>query len=706
MRIIRRPLDLPRQSPSVAEAPPRAPLPRGPAATVDRQLAAILGFLRRQFWLIALVTLASATLAVLYLRATPPLYSASARLLIEPGNPTASSDLLRAIRPLMPEGLDAGVVESQIEVIRSDDALATVARRLDIPSWIDQGRDAPGWARRVLSSVKSTLLPPSPVAEDPAAARARLAQRFLAKYLDVRRVADSYVVNVSYTSPNPAVSAVIANAFAELYIESMSGARAHATDEAIAWLDGQLAQAEIRVTEADDALRAFRAENNIIASGHLNEQELTGISAALVTARAERAEAEARLRQFQAFTPEQRAQAAVPEALSNPIILNLRNQYLTAAARLAEVQRLYGRDTLDAQRLQSEMTESKRLVADEIGRMELSYEAELAAAGAREDRIQQDFDTLRDTLLSADKAIATLQRLEWQATAAAQVVETLEAKRRDALELRAQPFSDARIISPAVAPGEPSAPKEMIVLMLAIIAGGMIGGALALIRELRDDGFRTPEQVEQALGLPVIGMLPRMGRRGVSQAEMRSALAATRIWCDPSLGGGPVTLGVMAALPGEGCSTIAAHLAARLSEKGGKVTLVEVGEEADREIPLAAGGGAPRSPERLIGAEAAKRGEVSVLDLPPLATSTTGIARGARANALVLVIRWRGARRVLLADILDANPELRERAVGVVLNQVNFGRMRRFADGGGRSAHFARAHFTRDRSGPAAPARA
>ncbi len=70
--------------------------------------------------------------------------------------------------------------------------------------------------------------------------------------------------------------------------------------------------------------------------------------------------------------------------------------------------------------------------------------------------------------------------------------------------------SKYKIVEPAKTPLAPFKPKRKQIIALGFLLGLVIGGAAALIVELLDKSFRKIEDVEEALGLPVIGVVPNI----------------------------------------------------------------------------------------------------------------------------------------------------------------------------------------------------
>jgi succinoglycan biosynthesis transport protein ExoP len=80
---------------------------------------------------------------------------------------------------------------------------------------------------------------------------------------------------------------------------------------------------------------------------------------------------------------------------------------------------------------------------------------------------------------------------------------------RQALQ-EAEAESHFKVIEPAVVPFEPVYPQKLKIALLGLVLGLLIGAALVIGFELADHSFRHPEQVEEYLGVTILGSVPRL----------------------------------------------------------------------------------------------------------------------------------------------------------------------------------------------------
>jgi uncharacterized protein involved in exopolysaccharide biosynthesis/Mrp family chromosome partitioning ATPase len=111
-----------------------------------------------------------------------------------------------------------------------------------------------------------------------------------------------------------------------------------------------------------------------------------------------------------------------------------------------------------------------------------------------------------------------LRELEQQAEALNDLVLRVQNRYRELALESSFPVSAGRILSRALPPRDPSAPRATHVLAAGVFLGLLLGLAVAVLREARETGFRTASDVTRTLLLPCLGYVPpaRAGRGGLA----------------------------------------------------------------------------------------------------------------------------------------------------------------------------------------------
>jgi len=165
-------------------------------------------------------------------------------------------------------------------------------------------------------------------------------------------------------------------------------------------------------------------------------------------------------------------------------------------------------------------------------------------------------------------------------------------------------MSNITILQPATLPIMPVRPRKGLQLLLGLLLGTFGAVALAFACEYLDHTIKTPQEVEERLGLPVLAYVPRTSENticpngpenGLSRSYARTSGPASEKWDIPASVGGhyellrqrilsssgdrrrqPRVIAIMASRRGEGVSAVSANLAAALSRSGaGPVLLMD-----------------------------------------------------------------------------------------------------------------------------------
>jgi succinoglycan biosynthesis transport protein ExoP len=238
--------------------------------------------------------------------------------------------------------------------------------------------------------------------------------------------------------------------------------------------------------------------------------------------------------------------------------------------------------------VQSNTEQQRAYITNEMARLEerisaVKGEIERTSAALHE-AIQRRSDASRSVSSEEQEAKLDPRELERRAAASAQLYASLIHRQKEIREQEELVNPDASILSLASPPSRPSSPNPILFMLPALIASLMCGSLLALVLERLDRGLRSECEINDALGLSCIGLVPQIPRRHLPHpdkylrvepfspyAEALRSVVATLRMAEP--GHAKVVL-ISSSIPGEGKTTLAQSLAANVGFLGRRVLLV------------------------------------------------------------------------------------------------------------------------------------
>jgi exopolysaccharide transport family protein len=443
----------------------------------------------RRAWLLVLLAVIAAVGTYVGLGFVEPLYTADAGILIE----ERESPLTRPDQGADSVDLDESAIQSQVEVLRSREIADAVIDRLDLASRpeFDPARNP---------SILRSLLVMLGLGEHPAETTIR--QRVMDAYferLTVYPLQKSRVIGVEFSAPNPTLAADVANAVADAFVDLQQDAKRQSAVAATAWLEQEIERLRREVAAAEQAVADYRASHQLfdvdrsIDGSNLSTQQLGELNAELARARAARAEAEARAELVQSLLDEGGAIDASEEVLSSQLIQRLRERQGALRAQVAELSTTLLPAHPRIRALEGQVANLEIQIRSEAEKVLASLQTAARVAAAREESLVASLNEAKvDVSRSNDQEIQ-LRALEREAAAQRELLESFLARYREAAARTDSNYlpADARIISRAVAPRDPSFPKKAMLSVAVAIAVLLVASAVILLREfLSGSAFR------------------------------------------------------------------------------------------------------------------------------------------------------------------------------------------------------------------------
>lgn len=553
---------------------------------VEWSLNGTLALLWRRWAVIATCVLVMLCAALLLLTVTPPQYTAQSMLQIN----TRQEQVFNIEMSELVGGLNTSdaAIRTELDVLKSRKLAQRVIENLKLLSHPDFA-GSPSLAASLYNAVRGLVLPMDEQerAADESERMSRAINAFLER-LNVSLAPRSFSIQVRFTAHDPELSARIVNALAQAYLTSQLEDRLDAARRATTWMSDRAKQMQKRVQAAEVAVQTFREEHNLTtAKGMtLNEQQISELNSQLILARARLAEAGAKATGSAAIRGGRLETTS--EVLNSPLIQNLRIQETEVRRKMSDLAARYGERHPRMVTVRSELADVQRKIAEESSKIRGSLQNDVDVAKARVATFEDQLARLQSEGRLNNDASVQLAELERQAESERTLYEAFLNRSKEVAQMDfAQ--SDARVIYAAEVPLSPSSPKKPLILGVALVLGLGMGVGLVLLLEALDSGFRTVQQLEKALGLPVLGMLGELphvkGEHGDVRAHYvtekpTSAFTESVRAVRTALGfakpdGNVQVLLVTSSVPQEGKSMFAASLAQVAAMGEQKVVLID-----------------------------------------------------------------------------------------------------------------------------------
>lgn len=401
----------------------------------------------------------------------------------------------------------------------------------------------------------------------------------------VRRAERSFVIDITVVTRDPEKSARLANALVLAYMEESAAAQAESARRSGDALSSRLEELRARVRDAEDRVEQFRAQNNIVStSGRLvGEQQLTELNNQLGVARTRTAEARAKVEQIERLN---RGDAgAFTEAVQSQTVMALRAQFAEIKRRHADLATKLGERHPDMAAIERELRDAQAAISSEVARIARAARADFERAKASEGALQASLDNLSRNAVSTSQAFVKLRELEREVEASRAVYPSALVRTRELKEQTLVDTTNVRHITVATPPLRASNPPAALVLPLALAAGLFAGGAAVFAGRVFDRKVRSRDDLERAIGMPVLGRVPRPSAESPLasfEPATPEAKAFRQLLDEIGAASGrtlPRSIGVVSVEPDSGSANVAFNLARAAAALGDRVLLIDASVE-------------------------------------------------------------------------------------------------------------------------------
>lgn len=686
---------------------------------------------RRKWSIITLVLVVMMVTALAVLSMTP-IYRAGATLLIE----QKSAKVVSIEQVYGLDGSGNEYLQTQFELLKSRALAERVVKQLNLtthPEFDPRQQPEPLIdIGGLLANFKPSQVVPATLPEDleegvdPTEAQIfdSVTKAFMGR-ISIVPQGKSQLVRVEVEMADPRMAARAANALANGFIESQLEATMEMSMTATNWMNSRLSELRDTLKRAEDRLQAFReAENLVDVNGvaTISAAELSLTGDRMIDARRQRAEAQSQYQQVQTMrSGGWEKLATIPAVLGHPLIQQFKADEARARAKVDELSKRYGARHPAMEAARSDLNAASASLRGQVEQIVAGIERNYQLAVANENSLQASFNANRSQIQEISRKEFRLRELQRDVDTNRALYDTFMTRLKETAATADLESANARVVDQAVVPTIPVKPKKSLIVAIAGLLALFVGIGLTLLIEALNNTFKSTDQVESKLNLPVLGILPLVKNKQRAEVAHLFSDNKDRSFSESirTIRTGVVLSGmddphkilvITSSIPGEGKSTVAANLAMALGQMekvllidadmrrptlaknfdfavgtpglanliAGTAKLEECIKHVDGIDMLGAGAVPPNPLELLSSARFEKvleflrsKYDRVVIDSPPTQAVSDATVLATHANALIYVVKSEATPIPLaqkgVGQLLQSNAPV----TGVVLNQVD-----------------------------------
>ncbi len=332
--------------------------------------------------------------------------------------------------------------------------------------------------------------------------------------VSVDPVKDSRIVFIRIEDPDPQRAALYANTFAEAYIEHNLDTRLDTTRKASDWLQDQVTTLKGQLEASELAVYEFKKANDTLSTSLEDRQNiisarLLALNDALTKNEARRAELAARATAYDAIRKAQAGDVPDISAIAtNPLIQNLKLKVADASQEFSTLAEHYGPDHPKYIEAKKKLDAAQANLKREVDRLLGAADQDLAEARAEERNLVSMIEGTKKEAFELNKKEIDYKKLAREEDNNRKLFDLVLKRLKETDLSAALKTNNIHILDAADVPARPVRPNVRLNLMLALLCGLIGGVGLAFVLEQLDTSVKNQEDVEQALGVTFLGIVP------------------------------------------------------------------------------------------------------------------------------------------------------------------------------------------------------
>jgi polysaccharide biosynthesis transport protein len=557
--------------------------------------------LKRRIIPASIVFVVTTSLVTLYAFIQKPTYQLEGKLLVKRESSTSSlTGLGKELSELTPLSDTAFPLDTQTEILKSAPIIERVIKDLEIPP-----------DPMLFLQIFGNDIPINLPSFDKSDKDKLILRRIFLKKVKVEKARGTDILAITYNDTDPQRGAMVVNTIMNYYLEDNLRVNRLEAVAARLFIEDQLPQAEKKLRNTEAALRNFRENNQIVNS----EQE--SVSAINIDTEAQRqinkaeadlADTTAQLSDLQSkFNISSEQSILIANINDSPGVQRALQDFQQVDSKLATERNRFTDNNPIVVALSNDASRLKQVLRDriqqaaptqnenvdsilQVGALQQSLTQDLVRLEGKRIGLIRQLETLRQTRddyrTKADifpRLLQKQQELNQQLQAYQTTYAQLLQKLQEIRIAENQAIGNARIISEADIPDQPSAPWKLLYAIVGALTGVLLGVITAFFLENRDKSIWTIEETRRIFNCKLLCIIPHLDLPSaelILRYEGQSPLWESYRMLRASLNylqstGKNKIIVVSSAVPNEGKSTVSANLAIAMAQTKQRILLID-----------------------------------------------------------------------------------------------------------------------------------
>jgi len=421
----------------------------------------------------------------------------------------------------------------------------------------------------------------------------KIVQRF-SNRISISPVRKTEMIRISFESADPALAALVANTLGEQYIIRGVEDKLRENAQVATQLNDRLGELKTILDESEDRLVAFKEANGLVdvdgSVGRLNEQELLLVTAELAQARSDLSAQSNLYREVQNLAGRPELLQSIPAIQADPLVQRTKIDQGQAQRTLDELLNRYGERHPRVVDATSQLATLNTTLEGHLNRVVGAISNDFQLATQRVSSIEAKLASGKQEIQALGTKKFELDELEREVQTNRNIYDTYFNQIAQSKSVDGLSTVNARIAEYAFSPVTPFKPKKELIIALAALSSLILSMLMAFLYEQMDDTVKSTNDIEEKLGVKLLGILPlikggvfskgqtlplnpleipdKLGRFNECVNTARTAL------CMGDGKQGRKIITVTSSVPGEGKSTTSINLAFSLAQME-KVLLID-----------------------------------------------------------------------------------------------------------------------------------